>query len=69
MGGVAMTLGKRLKLLRKMNYYTQQTLAQELNISAQAISKWENDLSEPDLATLRKLAELYKISLSELLEF
>lgn len=64
-----MTLGKRLKLLRKMNYYTQQTLAQELNISAQAISKWENDLSEPDLATLRKLAELYKISLSELLEF
>ena len=69
MGGVAMTLGKRLKILRKMNYYTQQTLAQELNISAQAISKWENDLSEPDLATLRKLAELYKISLSELLEF
>lgn len=64
-----MTLGKRLKILRKMNYYTQQTLAQELNISAQAISKWENDLSEPDLATLRKLAELYKISLSELLEF
>ena len=64
-----MTLGKRLKILRKMNYYTQQTLAQELNISAQAISKWENDLSEPDLATLRKLAGLYKISLSELLEF
>ncbi len=64
-----MTLGKRLKFLRRRNYYTQQQLAQELNISAQAISKWENDLSEPDLATLRKIAELYNMSISELLEF
>lgn len=64
-----MTLGKRLSQLRKKNYYTQQELGQKLNISAQAISKWENDLSEPDLSTLRKLAELYDITISELLEF
>ena len=64
-----MTLGKRLLQLRKKNYYTQQMLGQKLNISAQAISKWENDLSEPDLAMLRKLAELYEISLSVLIEF
>lgn len=66
---VKMTLGKRLSQLRKKNYYTQQELGQKLNISAQAISKWENDLSEPDLSTLRKLAELYDITISELLEF
>ncbi|MBO5312634.1 MAG: helix-turn-helix transcriptional regulator [Clostridia bacterium] len=64
-----MTLGERLASLRKRNYFTQQALGQRLNISAQAISKWENDQSEPDLATLRKLAELYGISLSELIEF
>lgn len=64
-----MTLGERLLQLRKKNYYTQQMLGQKLNISAQAISKWENDLSEPDLAMLRKLAELYEISLSVLIEF
>ena len=61
-----MTLGERLLQLRKKNYYTQQMLGQKLNISAQAISKWENDLSEPDLAMLRKLAELYEISLYDL---
>lgn len=64
-----MTLGEQLTRLRKKNYYTQQELGCKLNISAQAISKWENDLSEPDLATLRKLAELYKITLVEILEF
>ena len=64
-----MTLGKRLSQLRKKNYFTQQELGAKLNISAQAISKWENDLSEPDLSTLRKLAKLYNIKISELLEF
>ena len=56
-------------MLRKKNYYTQQALGEKLNISAQAISKWENDLSEPDLATLKKLAELYNISVSEIIDF
>ena len=64
-----MTLGKWLLMLRKKNYYTQQALGEKLNISAQAISKWENDLSEPDLATLKKLAELYNISVSEIIDF
>lgn len=63
-----MTLGERLSQLRKKNYFTQQELGIKLNISAQAISKWENDLSEPDLATLRKLAELYEITLVELVD-
>ncbi|MBQ7907297.1 MAG: helix-turn-helix domain-containing protein [Clostridia bacterium] len=64
-----MTLGQQLSQFRKRSFMTQQELGERLNISAQAISKWENDLSEPDLATLKKLAELYGVSISTLLDF
>lgn len=61
-----MTLGKRLAILRKQHGLTQQQLGDQLNLSAQAVSKWENDLAEPDLMTLRALAGLYKITIDEL---
>lgn len=63
-----MTLGQKLAGYRKLAGMTQQQLGEHLNISAQAISKWEKDLSEPALATLRTLAELYKVSVDELLD-
>ena len=63
-----MTLGKKLSNYRKIAGLTQQQLAEHLNISAQAISKWENDLSEPDLATLKALAKLYNTSVDSLLD-
>ncbi|MBR6728072.1 MAG: helix-turn-helix transcriptional regulator [Clostridia bacterium] len=63
-----MTLGQKLAGYRKLSGMTQQQLGEHLNISAQAISKWEKDLSEPALATLRTLAELYKVSVDELLD-
>ena len=63
-----MTLGQKLAGYRKLSGLTQQQLGERLNISAQAISKWEKDLSEPALATLRTLAELYKVSVDELLD-
>ena len=63
-----MTLGQKLAGYRKLSGLTQQQLGEHLNISAQAISKWEKDLSEPALATLRTLAELYKVSVDELLD-
>ena len=63
-----MTLGQKLAGYRKLSGMTQQQLGEYLNISAQAISKWEKDLSEPALATLRALAELYKVSVDELLD-
>lgn len=62
-----MTLGKKLSGYRKLAGLTQQQLGERLNLSAQAISKWENDLAEPDLSALRTLAELYKVSVDELL--
>lgn len=63
-----MSLGKRLAQLRKNANLTQSELGDKLNISAQAISKWENDTSEPDIATLRKLADIYNIRISDILE-
>ncbi len=62
-----MTNGERLAFYRKKNVMTQQQLGERLNVSAQAVSKWENDQSEPDIATLCKLAEIYQISVNELL--
>jgi transcriptional regulator with XRE-family HTH domain len=56
-----MSLGRKLANYRKLAGFTQQQLGEALNLSPQAISKWENDLAEPDLATLRALSELYKI--------
>ena len=63
-----MTLGKKLSNYRKLLGMTQAELGEKLNLSAQAVSKWENDLAEPDLATLRTLASLYKVSIDELLD-
>ena len=61
------TLGKRIAHHRKRLGMTQDALAEKLGITAQAISKWENDLSCPDIAVLPKLAEIFSISTDELL--
>lgn len=63
-----MSLGKKLAGYRKLAGLTQQQLGEELNLSPQAISKWENDLAEPDLATLRILSELYKVPIGEMID-
>ena len=63
-----MTLGQKLAGYRRLSGMTQQQLGEYLNISPQAISKWEKDLSEPALATLRALSELYKVSVDEILD-
>lgn len=52
---------------RKRLGLTQDQLAEKLGITAQAISKWENDLSCPDITTLPRLAEIFDISTDELL--
>lgn len=62
-----MTLGKKLSNHRKLLGWTQQQLGDHLNVSAQAVSKWENDLAEPDLITLKALANLYSLTVDELL--
>ena len=58
----------KLLQLRKANNLSQEELAERLNISRQAVSKWERAESSPDTDNLIALAKLYRISLDELLE-
>lgn len=62
------TLGQRIAEKRRAEGYTQEELAQKLQISAQAISKWENDQTCPDISLLPQLADLLKCSIDELLK-
>lgn len=62
-----MTLGQRIAFYRKKQVLTQAQLGEQLNISAQAISKWENDQAEPDITTLIQLSKILKVTLNELL--
>lgn len=61
------TLGKRIAARRKALGLTQDALAEQLGITAQAISKWENDQSCPDISMLPKLAEIFRCTTDELL--
>lgn len=61
------TLGKRIAGHRKRIGLTQDRLAELLGITAQAVSKWENDQSCPDITMLPRLAEVFGISTDELL--
>lgn len=60
-------LDKRLKDAREAKGLSQNYVAEHLNITRQAISKWENGKSMPDLENLIILSTLYEISLDELL--
>lgn len=61
------TIGKRIVALRKGLGLTQDQLAEQLGVTAQAVSKWENDQSCPDIAMLPKLAEIFGVTTDELL--
>lgn len=56
-----MTLGKRISALRKDKKLSQEYVAETLNVSRQAVSKWENDLSSPDTENLIALAKLLEV--------
>ncbi|MCX4321527.1 MAG: helix-turn-helix domain-containing protein [Lachnospiraceae bacterium] len=59
---------KYLHFLRKSHNYTQEELAEKLDISRQAISKWETGVTVPDVDVLLKLSKLYGISINDILE-
>lgn len=61
------TLGKRIMTNRKRLGLTQDQLAEQLGVTAQAVSKWENDQSCPDISILPQLAEIFGISTDSLL--
>ena len=61
------TLGKRIAALRRQKDMRQEDLAQQLGLTSQAVSKWENDLTSPDISILPQLASLLGVSVDELL--
>ncbi len=62
-----MTIGKRIAARRREKGLKQDDLAQMLGVSPQAVSKWENDQTCPDISLLPKLAEILGVSVDELL--
>ena len=61
------TLGRRIARLRLQHAMTQERLANIANVSAQAVSKWENDQSFPDILLLPLLAQTFGVTVDELL--
>ena len=61
------TIGKRIAELRKSKGLTQEDLADRLNVSGQAVSKWENDQTCPDISLLPQLSRVLGVSTDELL--
>ena len=61
------SFGQRLSRLRKEKGLTQEDIAKRITISPQAVSKWENDLSSPDILVLSQLADILGVSIDELL--
>ena len=51
-----------------MHHYSQESLAEQMNVSRHTISKWETDLSVQDIERIIKLSEIFHVSLNELLQ-
>lgn len=61
------TLGEMINFLRKEKNMTQNDLAEKMNVTDKAVSKWERNLSCPDVNSIPKLAEILGVSVEELL--
>lgn len=62
-------ISKNLLNLRKMNGYSQEEVASRIGVSRQTLAKWENGESVPDVMFSSKLAEIYDVSLDDLVNF
>lgn len=61
------SIGETISSLRKKKGLTQNELAEKMNVTDKAVSKWERDLSCPDVNTISRLAEVLDVSVEELL--
>lgn len=62
------TFGNVIAALRKEKGMTQLELAEEMGVTDKAVSKWERDLSFPDVSSFPKLAEIFDVSVDELMQ-
>ena len=63
-----MKFGEKLSFLRKQRGMTQKDLAEKLNISRQAVSRWERGTAEPSTENLISIGKLFDVSVDELLD-
>lgn len=63
-----MNTGEKIKKIRKMAGMTQEEFAEKMNVSRQTVSKWEKNLSSPDLESAILLCRVFQISLDDFLE-
>lgn len=63
-----MEIGKKLKEFRAKSGLTQEKVSEQIAVSRQTISSWENEKSYPDIISVIKLSDLYNVSLDELLK-
>ncbi|MCC3866777.1 helix-turn-helix domain-containing protein [Terrisporobacter mayombei] len=62
-------ISMNLKTLRKINNFTQEEVAENINVSRQSVAKWENNESVPDINSCAKLAKLYNVTLDNLVNY
>lgn len=67
-GDTKMSIGSKLSKLRKKNNYSQEDLAEKLNVTRQTISKWELDETSPDLNSAKQLSIIFQTSLDDLVD-
>lgn len=66
---MALQIGNRIKQLRKERGLTQEHLAELMGLSFQAISKWENNISLPDITLIPKLADIFGVTTDDLFAY
>ena len=63
------SIGQKIRTLRKNKHLTQEQLAEALSVSSQSVSKWENQISTPDVALLPIIARYFGITMDELFNY
>ncbi|MBG9811113.1 helix-turn-helix domain-containing protein [Priestia endophytica] len=63
-----MNIGERLKHLRELKGMSREDLSRKMNVSRQAVYKWENNKGYPDIQNLLKLSEIYETTVDELIK-
>ena len=64
-----MGLGKNIQKLRTKAGLTQKELAEKLFVTAQAVSRWEQEIVEPNIQTLKQMSEIFNVSINEIIEY
>lgn len=66
---MAMKIGEKIKVLRKEKNISQESLAKVLGVTFQAVSKWETNVTAPDVSIIPSIASFFSVSIDELFDY